>query len=174
MQSSTLVLNTDGTPISMLPLSVIAWQDAVRYLVLDKVNVLEWHEDWIVHSANWSTRVPAVIMMREFMKKKNSVRFSKSNVLLRDGFICQYCGISVSQKTATLDHVLPTSKGGKNTFENCTCACSDCNGDKGNDHRIKPRKQPFRPNYFQLVEQRKKLPFDHRHHSWPMYLGITV
>jgi len=172
MQSSTLVLNTDGTPISMLPLSVITWQDAVRYMVLDKAHVMEWHDNWIVHSANWSTRVPAVIMMKEFMKKKNVVRFSKSNVFLRDGFICQYCGISVSQKTATLDHVLPTSKGGKNTFENCACACSDCNGDKGNDHRIKPKKLPFRPNYYQLVEQRKKLPFDHRHPSWPMYLGI--
>jgi len=169
---TTLVLNTDGNPVSMLPLSVISWQEAIKYMVLDKAHVLEWHEDWIVRSARWETPVPAVIMVKEFMKKKSSIRFSKQNVFLRDGYKCAYCEIDVNRKTATLDHILPTSLGGKTTFENSVCACADCNARKGNNHKIKPKKMPVRPNYYQLVEQRKRIPFELGHPSWAAYLGI--
>jgi hypothetical protein len=169
---TTLVLNKDGSPVSMLPLSIISWQEAIKYMVLDKAYVLEWHEDWIVRSARWETQVPAVIMVKEFMKKKSSIRFSKQNVFLRDGYKCAYCEIDVNRKTATLDHILPTSLGGKTTFENSVCACADCNARKGNNQKIRPKKMPTRPNYYQLVEQRKKMPFDLGHPSWASYLGI--
>lgn len=43
-----LLLNADASPATMLPLSVISWQDAIRYMVLDKVSIVEWHEDWVV------------------------------------------------------------------------------------------------------------------------------
>lgn len=170
--SACLLLNTDGSPISMLPLSVITWQEAIRHLVLDKAHVLEWHDQWVVHSANWETQVPAVIMLREYMKKKTAVRYSKQNVFLRDSYICQYCGVQTNKKTATLDHVLPTSHGGKSVFENAVCACADCNANKGNDKRIKPKRMPTKPTYFQLVDKRKKMPFELAHKSWAMYLGI--
>jgi hypothetical protein len=62
--ADTLVLNADGAPLSLLPLSTITWQEAIRYLVLDKATVLEWHDDWIVRSARWETRVPSVIIVR--------------------------------------------------------------------------------------------------------------
>ena len=169
--SDVLVLNTDGSPVSMLPLSVITWQEAIRYMVLDKAIVLEWHDDWVVRSARWSTPVPAVIMVKEYMKPKTGVRYSKQNVFLRDGFKCQYCGTEVNKKTATLDHVVPTSHGGKSTFENATTACSPCNANKGNNKKIVPKKKPYKPTYWELIEQRKKLPFHMAHPSWATYLG---
>jgi 5-methylcytosine-specific restriction endonuclease McrA len=170
---STLVLNTDGTPVSMLPLSTIPWEEAIKYMVLDKAHVLEWHEHWIVHSATWETQVPAVIMLKEYMKKKSGIRFSKANVFLRDGYKCQYCGVETTRKTATLDHVVPTSHGGKTTFENTVCACADCNARKGNNKKIVPKKLPVKPTYFQLVEKRKHMEFDLRHPSWGAYLGLN-
>ena len=169
--SDVLVLNTDGSPVSMLPLSVITWQEAIRYMVLEKAIVLEWHDDWVVRSARWSTPVPAVIMVKEYMKPKTGVRYSKQNVFLRDGFKCQYCGTEVNKKTATLDHVVPTSHGGKSTFENATTACSPCNANKGNNKKIVPKKKPYKPTYWELIEQRKKLPFHMAHPSWATYLG---
>jgi len=169
--SDTLLLNTDGSPVSMLPLSAITWQEAIRYLVLDKVNVLEWHNDWIVRSATWETRVPSIIMLKEFQKKKAHVRFSKMNVYLRDEFKCQYCGVAVTKKTATLDHVLPISHGGKSTFENSATACSPCNGRKGNDKRIKPARVPHKPSYWELVEKRKAMNIDLKYPEWAVYLG---
>ena len=166
-----LLLNKDGQPVSLLPVSTINWQEAIKYLVLDKGTPLAWHEDWIVHSANWETPVPAIIILNEYMKPKSTIRYSKANVFLRDGYRCQYCGDDVSRKTATLDHVLPVSHGGKTTYENTVCACGDCNAGKGNNKKIKPKKAPHKPTYWELVERRKKLPFEMRHPDWAMYLA---
>jgi len=168
--SATLVLNTDGSPVSFLPLSVISWEESIKYLVLDKINVLEWHENWTVRSANWQTQVPAVAMLKEFMKKKSTVRYSKSNVFLRDSFICQYCGTGVTRTTATVDHVLPTSLGGKTTFDNTVTACMSCNYRKGSNRKIVPKIKPIKPNYYQLVEQRRRMGWDSVNPIWRVYL----
>jgi len=166
-----LLLNSDTSPVSMLPLSAISWQDAIKYMVLDKVSVLEWHEDWIVRSANWSTPVPAIIMLKEYYKKKGYVRFSKYNVFLRDEFRCQYCGDHVEKRAATLDHVLPVSHGGRTIWENCTTACAKCNSSKGNNKKITPKIKPYKPSYWELVEKRRKQSFVLQHPSWAMFIG---
>ena len=168
--SSCLILNADASPVSLLPLSTISWEEAIRYLVTDKAIVLEWYDDWTVHSEKWSTQVPAVMILKEYQKKKTAVRFSKHNVFLRDGYECQYCGEDVSRKTATLDHVLPVSHGGKTTFENTVCACANCNANKGNDKKIVPKVKPIKPTYFQLADKRKKMKWDLGHPSWAPYL----
>jgi len=168
--ADTLVLNADGAPISLLPLSVITWQEAIKYMVLDKATVLEWHEDWIVRSAKWSTPVPAVIISKEYMKKKTHIRYSKQNVFLRDLYKCQYCGIGVNKRSATLDHVIPVAKGGKSVFENTVCACGPCNSRKGHDNKMKPKIKAYRPTYWELVEKRKEFPFELRHPSWSNYI----
>lgn len=169
--SSTLLLNADAAPVSILPLSTVPWEEAIRYLVLDKVSVLEWHEDWIVHSANWSTRVPAVIMLKEYQKPKSTMRLSKRNIFLRDEYLCQYCGVHCTDGTATLDHVLPQSLGGKTTWENSVCACKPCNYKKAASTKMKPVKPAHKPHYWELVEKRKKMGFHTGHASWKNYLG---
>ena len=175
---STLLLNSDGQPTSIIPLSTLTWQEAILHLVSDKAVVLEWYDNWTIHSASWETKVPAVMILRQYSKKKSMVRFSKQNVFLRDDYKCQYCGIPVTRKTATLDHVIPVNHNvaglakGLTTFENTVCACASCNAGKGNNHKIVPKIKPVRPNYFQLVEKRKKQPFDFPHPSWGSYLGL--
>jgi 5-methylcytosine-specific restriction endonuclease McrA len=166
-----LILNTDGSPVSMLPLSTVTWQEAIKYMVLDKAVVLEWHDDWVVRSARWETPVPAVIMVKEYMKKKTAIRYSKANVFLRDEFTCQYCGEDVNRRSATLDHLVPSSKGGKSTWENSVCACGPCNAMKGNKLGVKPKKLPYKPTYWDLIEKRKKMPFTFGHPSWAIYLS---
>lgn len=166
-----LLLNSDASPVSLLPLSTISWQDAIQYLVSDKVVVLEWHEDWIVHSATWQTRVPSVIMLKKYYKKKSYVRYSKQNVFLRDGYVCQYCHTPVTRKTATLDHVVPVSHDGKSTWENSTTSCGPCNSNKGNNKKIIPKARPYKASYWELVEKRKKMKFDLQYPSWEQYLG---
>jgi 5-methylcytosine-specific restriction endonuclease McrA len=172
IMSDSLLLNSDAQPVSLLPLSVISWQDAIKYMVLEKANVLSWHENWIVHSANWETRVPSVLMLTEYMKPKTTIRYSKQNVFLRDLYTCQYCRTSVGRRTATLDHVLPTSHGGKTTFENTVTACGPCNANKGNNKKIVPKIKPHRPDYWELVSKRKQMPFELRHPDWALYIGL--
>ena len=58
--ADTLVLNADAKPYSILPLSTISWQESIKYLILDRVTVLEWYDDWVVSSPSWETAVPAV------------------------------------------------------------------------------------------------------------------
>lgn len=168
--ADTLVLNADGQPISYLPLSAIQWKDAITYMWLDKVNVLEWYDDWVVRSASWETRVPAVIMMKEMMRRRRTPRFSKTNVYLRDLYTCQYCSTQFSRSLLTLDHVKPISLGGKTNWENIVTACGPCNARKGNKLTPKPKIMPYQPDYFELVNKRKQMEFDIRHPSWELFL----
>ena len=170
MGGDSLLLNADGMPVSFLPLSTITWQDSIRYMVLDKADVLVWHDNWIVRSETWSTPVPSVIMLREYMKPKTAIRFSRSNLYLRDNGQCQYCGQEIERHVATLDHVLPVSKGGKTTWENSTTACAPCNALKADKTHMKPRSKPYKPDYYDLVGKRKKMQFSVQHKDWLEFL----
>lgn len=77
--------------------------------------------------------VPKIIKIVKFVRKifKNHVPFNKNNVFIRDGFKCQYCGIRVTRDNGDLEHVVPKSRGGKDTWQNCVCSCKDCNRRKG-------------------------------------------
>ena len=168
--ADTLVLNADGQPISLLPPSTINWKEAVTYIWLDKVHVLEWYDDWIVSSPTWETRVPAVIMLKEMMKRRRTPRFSKTNLYLRDLNTCQYCNTQFPRTQLTLDHVIPLSKGGKTSWTNIVAACGPCNGRKGNKAHMKPIKTPYAPDYYDLVNKRKQLDMSIAHPSWTAYL----
>jgi len=164
-----LVLNADGQPISLLPPSTIEWKEAITYLWLDKVTVLDWYDDWMVRSESWETRVPAVVMMKDMYQRRRRPRFSKYNVHLRDMFVCQFCLTKFPTKQLTLDHVHPISLGGKTNWENIVSACNPCNSRKGSK-LIKPAQQPYRPDYYDLANKRKQLEFTIKHPSWKPYL----
>ena len=168
--SDTLVLNADAQPVSYLPLSAIQWKEAITYMYLEKCEVLEWYDDWIVSSAKWETKVPAVIMLKDYMRRRRRPRFSKTNVYLRDLYTCQYCSNEFIRKDLTLDHVLPLSKGGKTNWSNIVAACMRCNTAKGNKTIMKPKVAPYEPTYYELVNKRKQLEFSLRHPSWQQYV----
>lgn len=169
--SATLLLNADGMPVSYMPLSTLTWEDAIKYMVLNKADVLLYHDSWIVHSANWETQVPSVMMLREYMKPKTSIRFSRSNVYLRDNYKCQYCGTHVDRKEATLDHVLPFSKGGKTVWDNCVTACGPCNAAKADKLGWKPKNKPYKPEYFELVNKRKQQGIQVKYDEWMQFIA---
>jgi len=170
--ADTLLLNADGNPISYMPLSTIIWEDSIKYMVLDKADVLLWHDGWTVRSATWETAVPSVMMLHEYMKPKVTVRFSRSNVYLRDNGECQYCGNKIERKDSTLDHVHPVSQGGKSVWDNCTTACAPCNSNKSDSTKgWKPRIKPYKPDFYELVNKRKKLGFDNiRYKEWSQFI----
>lgn len=169
--AATLLLNADGAPVGYMPLSTLTWEDAIKYMVLDKADVLIYHDNWIVRSATWETQVPSVMMLRDYMKPKTAVRFSRTNVYLRDHGQCQYCGERVSRNESTLDHVIPVSKGGKTTWENCTTACAPCNSSKSDATKgWKPKVKPYKPDYYELVSKRKNEDFNVRYAEWLQFL----
>lgn len=168
--SDVLVLNADAQPVSYLPLSAIQWREAITYMWLDKVTVLEWYDDWIVRSESWETRVPAVIMLKDYMRRRRRPRFSKTNLYIRDLYTCQYCSNEYSRNNLTLDHVRPISKGGRTEWTNIVAACVSCNTLKGNKMIMRPKKTPHEPTYYELVNNRKQLEFNLRHPAWQNYI----
>jgi len=53
---------------------------------------------------------------------------TKAGIYQRDGHKCQYCG---STRSLTIDHVVPKSRGGEDTWDNLVVCCSHCNVQKG-------------------------------------------
>ena len=169
--SDVLILNANAQPVNYLPLSTINWKEAIRYVYHDKVDVLEWYDDWMVRSPSWETRVPAVIMMKDFVKQKSQVRFSKSNLFLRDQYTCLYCNEAYPKSFLTLDHVVPLSHGGKTNWTNIVAACQTCNNKKDNQTRgWKPKYKQYRPGYWELVRKRRQMDYTIKHPSWENFI----
>ena len=165
----TLLLNADGNPLSVAPLSTLTWQESIKLIWLDRINVLEWHDDWQVHSPSVTLTVPSVIIVRDFVKRRFNTNFSRSNVYLRDNYMCLYCKQMFSNKELTLDHVIPRSLGGKTTWTNIVSACKKCNNEKASHTHIKPYKEPRQPDFYQLVSGVNPIHIDHE--IWYKYIN---
>jgi 5-methylcytosine-specific restriction endonuclease McrA len=166
---NTLLLNADGNPLSIIPLSIISWKDAVKLVFTSKVSVLECY-DTIISSPSVSMAMPSVIITKKYYRNMYKPEFSKINLLYRDDFKCQYCGNQFIDKDLTMDHVIPKAQGGKKTFENIVMACRKCNELKADKYK-KPLKTPRRPTYFELVHSRKKHPLIISDDIWKKYLN---
>lgn len=156
--ADTLILNKDGTALSLMPLSVVSWQTAIRILMLGKVRVLKNHDTWVVRSPSTTMPVPSVVITTDYVKWNRHVKYNRTNIYLRDGFTCQYCKEEFPASALTLDHVVPRSHGGKSTWSNVVAACKDCNSAKGNNASIRPKVMPRKPSYYELAAKRRNYP----------------
>ncbi len=165
-----LVLNADYRPLSYYPLSLWCWQDAVRAVFLDRVNIVSEYERE-VQSPSFSMRLPSVVSLKSYVKPSRTPAFTRFNVFLRDRFTCQYCG---SKEDLTFDHVIPRSKGGLTTWENVVTACSPCNLRKGDklpeQVEMLPFQRPFAPDVQDLHSNGRLFPPNYLHESWIDYL----
>jgi 5-methylcytosine-specific restriction endonuclease McrA len=170
---STLVLNADMQPLSIVPLSVDTWQDAITKVWSGDVVVVDEYPDQDKHSPSITIKLPSVVMVKEFQSPKRTVKFSRYNVFLRDMFTCQYCGLDMSDnvRALTLDHYHPKAKGGKTIWSNSVAACPRCNHEKAHHNEMEPRQVPYKPDYWELVKKRKMLPITIADASWIPYLG---
>jgi len=125
MEASVLVLNKDYQP-----LSVCSVHRSVKLLFLDKAEMLHDYPDKKIRTITEEYSYPSVIRLRRYINIPfNKIVLTRRNIMKRDGNNCQYCGAS---KNLTIDHVLPRSRGGEDTWENLVTACDTCNVRKGN------------------------------------------
>ncbi|MCP9780833.1 MULTISPECIES: HNH endonuclease [Cyanobium] len=118
-----LVLNA-----SYEPLNITTWRRAVVMVLKGKAEGLE-HDP--VRRIREDTLLPTVIRLRHFVRVPyKPLPLTRRNLFHRDGHRCQYCGASAQQ--LSVDHVVPRSRGGLDTWENVTTACLPCNVRKGN------------------------------------------
>jgi 5-methylcytosine-specific restriction endonuclease McrA len=165
-----LVLNADFRPLSYYPLSIWCWQDAIKAVFLDRVNIVSEY-DKVVRSPTFEIRLPSVISLKTYVKPSRHPAFTRFNVFLRDRFTCQYCG---DREDLTFDHVIPRSKGGQTTWENVVAACAPCNLRKADrlprEVEMWPRQNPFAPTVHDLHSNGRLFPPNYLHDSWLDYL----
>lgn len=160
----TLLLNASYEPIS-----VISAQRAVRLLFLGKVQVVsETNVTW--RSVSISIRVPSIVRMVNYVRgltgKRNVVRLTRKNIMIRDQYTCQYCGSKKGPENLNIDHVIPKAQGGKTAWENIVASCFKCNNKK--DCRTPKQagmailKNPRKPDFFvfTLYKGHKNIPKD--------------
>ena len=165
-----LVLNADYRPLSYFPLSLWSWQDAIKAVFLERVNIVEEY-DRVVRAARFEMKLPSVVSLKTYVKPSRNPAFTRFNVFLRDRFACQYCG---RPEDLTFDHVIPRSRGGRTTWDNVVTACAPCNLLKGGRLPARagmhPRIAPHRPSVTELQNNGRLFPPNYLHESWADYL----
>lgn len=165
-----LVLNADYRPLSYYPLSLWSWQDTIKAVFLDRVNILS-HYERAVRSPTFEMQLPSVVSLKTYVKPAKYPAFTRFNVFLRDRFTCQYCG---TRTELTFDHVIPRSRGGLTTWDNVVAACSPCNLTKANrlprEIDMVPHTAPVRPTVHELHQNGRAFPPNYLHESWQDYL----
>lgn len=159
------------------PQRIVCWQRAVLMLFAGKVEVVEVYDEEI-RSPSISIKMPSVVrVLRNAKRRKTRVTFSRANVALRDGFCCQYCGLSYPLPRLTYDHVIPRAAGGGTTWENIVMACRPCNEKKscrtpaqaGMALRKHPTKPAWLPSIAFRVTAEQSIP-----DTWKPWLTSTL
>ena len=139
-----LVLNADFTPIN-----VTSVYKGFTLVSKGKAEVLKASEKPIVSSMGEFIR-PLIIRLLNFVKYRvHKLKINRHRLYKRDGHECTYCG---SKRNLTIDHIIPKSKGGENTWLNLVTCCSSCNRLKGDrtpdEANMKLNIRPYEPTIF--------------------------
>src|SRR5688500_9805642 len=134
MGNCQFILRKGGLPVDVLvvnadlgPLHRVSLRHAVRMLVRRVAEVHEAHPDRLIGIYPVPTVVRLVRYVVTRWRYTAGPAWSRAGVLARDGRRCAYCG----GHATTVDHVLPRSRGGRNTWLNTVAACDGCNQRKG-------------------------------------------
>ncbi|MBN1995040.1 MAG: HNH endonuclease [Anaerolineae bacterium] len=166
--------------MSFEPLAVITQKRAASLILRGRVEAA-CAESIEVQSVSAKLRIPTVIRLRRYINvPQRGVCWSRRAVLRRDKYTCAYCGLqpgnhqrgqTLTKYSFTIDHIIPVSRGGKNTWGNTICACPVCNQRKGNrtphEANMKLRWEPKMPRVNYLVVS-GEIPA-----SWKVYLAMS-
>lgn len=146
-----ILLNGDWTYLSTLD-----FKRTMRLMSKDhKVEILKYSDKKIKRPDGSFMNIPKVMRLLEIVRRiyRAKIPWNRKNVLTRDRNRCMYCGRK--DRSLTIDHVFPQSRGGATSFENCVASCFDCNNKKGNrtprEAGMKLIRQPFAPTIAEFV-----------------------
>lgn len=163
--NKTLVLDA-----SYIPRAIIDSARAFAIFYKGNAEIVENHDSLFgVVNPDLQIYKPSIIRIKKNIRTNflKAGRPSRENVFKRDSWTCVYCGCT-DKKTLTIDHVIPKSRGGKDTWENLVTACFDCNQEK-NDLTIKewgkPQPVAKKPHFLMLLKTVTYIP-----EEWKVYL----
>jgi len=166
LNSRVLVLN-----MNYEPMCVCSARRAVVLLYLEKAEMIERNHE-IIHSVNQSIPLPSIVRLSRMVRvPRKRILLNRKNIIKRDHHQCQYCG--TKDGSVTVDHIIPRDRGGKDTWDNLVCACTICNGKKGNrtprEAGMTLLKEPRKPGYLFFIQHLVGIPDD----RWRPYLFLT-
>ncbi len=149
MNAKVLILNQNYEPMS-----VISARKAVILLYLGKAELVAAQDGKQVRSVALAMPFPSIVRLSVYVHVPfKRIILSRKNILRRDGHRCQFCGRG--DLPLTVDHVIPVSRGGEDTWDNLVCACVDCNNRKGDrtpeEAHMLLRRKPMRPNHVTFI-----------------------
>jgi len=138
------------------PLAITSVEKAIILLYLAKAELVCAMTNRRVHSTSVTMPFPSVIRLSTYVRVPfKKVILSRKNILRRDGHKCQYCG--ATSVTLTVDHIIPKSRGGEDSWENLVSACLRCNNVKGSqtpdEAQMQLLRRPIRPNHVTFLRQ---------------------
>ena len=159
-----LVLN-----VSYEPLNITTWRRAMVMMIKGKAESLEQDTSREIRRG---THLPTVIRLRQYVHVPfRQLPLTRRNLFQRDHQTCQYCGSR--DQPLSIDHVVPRSRGGSDTWENVTTACLSCNVRKGNrtpkEASMPLHRAPHRPLSSFSFEASRHI-HSGRHSEWSKYV----
>jgi 5-methylcytosine-specific restriction endonuclease McrA len=129
--------------------------------------------DNVVRTVRGPIRVPTVIVLSNFSKvPKKRPKFGNRGIWERDGGKCQYTGKQLKPGEGNIDHIIPRSRGGKSTWENCVLAHKDVNSRKGSrlpeEAGLRLLRKPAAPREVPVSALIKN---QHRVKDWEIFLA---
>ncbi|MBI5729965.1 MAG: HNH endonuclease [Ignavibacteriales bacterium] len=142
---------------------------AVVLIFLGKAELVVNNEKKSIHTVSKAFPWPSIIRLNDYIKLPyKKIILTRRNILKRDGHKCAYCGRA--DLPLTLDHVIPRSKGGDDSWENLVAACLPCNNRKGDrtpeESHLKLKVKPYTPNHIMFIRNNAGRLDD----SWKQYL----
>jgi CRISPR/Cas system Type II protein with McrA/HNH and RuvC-like nuclease domain len=138
-----LVLNFDYSP-----LNVTSLRRGFTLVINGKAEIIKSADNPISTFTKTYVRPLIIRLLKYINYRSKGIRVNRQRVFKRDNNECGYCS---SKKDLTIDHVIPRSRGGKNTWDNLVTCCSKCNLKKGDktpeEARMPLRKKPQEPNF---------------------------
>lgn len=145
MSTDVALLNASYERLGSVP-----FKHAIRMLFREVATVEEGRVDRMIGPHPWPTVIRLVRYVATTWLYREAA-WSRSGLLRRDRHTCAYCG----RRAATVDHILPASRGGRWEWMNTVAACGPCNHRKGDrtptEARMPLRFRPFVPTRAQLA-----------------------
>jgi 5-methylcytosine-specific restriction endonuclease McrA len=126
--ASVLLLNA-----TFEPLSVLSLRRAAKLLLKERAEPVAADSVPLVGPER-TLSIPTVLRLKFYVNvpRRNPPTWTRRRLLARDAYTCAYCGKTCSPDEATVDHVLPVSRGGLSSWGNTVTACFPCNQRKAN------------------------------------------
>jgi len=117
--------------------------------------------DFYIKTPSMEMPAPQVILLIRYSDVHHStIKFSQRVLYKRDNYTCQYCRKKFKTTELSIDHIVPRSKDGESTWENCVTACFTCNNKKSNqtlsEAGLTLAKKPTRPNWNPVFHVREE------------------